>query len=69
MILLGTRLQAPEDGRDDEDDDEDDDDPLPLSLSPDIGHQALPTPHLNTAVCYNQGRKQDSNFVQISTHS
>ena len=67
MILLGTRLEAPEDGHHD-DSDEDDDDDLPPSLSPDIGprHQpcpplALAAPRRNTAVCYCQRRQQRLN--------
>ena len=61
MILLGTRLEAPEDDHDDVCHDEDDDD-LPPSLSPDIGPRPCP-PHLNTAVCYNQRRKARNNIL------
>ena len=43
MILLGSRLEAPEDDHHDDSDDEDDD--LPPSLSPDIG----PSPPLALA--------------------
>ena len=42
MILLGSRLEAPEDDHHDDSDDEDDDD-LPPSLSPDIGPRHQPT--------------------------
>ena len=42
MILLGTRLEAPEDDHHD-DSDEDDDDDLPPSLSPDIGPRPQPS--------------------------
>ena len=66
MILLGTRLEAPEDDHHDVCHDEDDDD-LPPSLSPDIGPRPCP-PHLNTAVCYNQRRntgKRQLNCLQF----
>ena len=50
MILLGSRLEAPEDDHhDDSDDDDDDDDDLPPSLSPDIGPRHQPSPPLALA--------------------